>query len=203
MHQRTRRMRPCTPFVAFFRSSHHVSLRGNRRGVSHESVWDPMKYFARIFVSLASGLIFGFGLALSGMLDPTRVRGFLDIFGAWDPTLAFVLGGAVAVSAIGQIISRSMKGPALDEKFRLPDKTTVDSPLLAGSALFGIGWGLSGLCPGPAISSLTLGIPATLVFTIAMIAGVFVHDYLPKVRRDDQVGVAPIQPDGPRADDCG
>lgn len=137
-----------------------------------------MSNLARNLVSLAAGLIFGFGLALSGMLDPARVRGFLDIFGAWDPSLAFVLGGAVAVSAIGYIISRRMEGPALDLAFRLPTKTAMDAPLIIGAAVFGIGWGISGLCPGPAIASLTFGVPATIAFTIAMLVGVFAHDRL-------------------------
>lgn len=145
-----------------------------------------MSCLARHFISLVSGLIFGFGLALSGMLDPARVRGFLDIFGAWDPSLAFVLGGAVAVSSIGYFISRGMTGPALDVAFFLPTKTAIDSPLLVGAGLFGIGWGLSGLCPGPAIASLSLGISATVVFTIAMIAGVFAHDHLFIARQNRQ-----------------
>jgi uncharacterized protein len=137
-----------------------------------------MSNLARNLVSLAAGLIFGFGLALSGMLDPARVRGFLDIFGAWDPSLAFVLGGAVAVSAIGYMISRKMKAPALDVAFRLPAKTAVDAPLMIGAAVFGIGWGIAGLCPGPAIASLTFGVPAMIAFTIAMLVGVAVHDRL-------------------------
>ncbi len=145
-----------------------------------------MNLLARNLVSLASGVIFGFGLALSGMLDPARVRGFLDIFGAWDPSLAFVLGGAVAVSSIGYIISRTMTAPALDVAFHLPTTTSIDSPLLIGAGLFGIGWGISGLCPGPAIASLSLGIPATIVFTIAMIAGVAAHDHLLKARQNRQ-----------------
>lgn len=145
-----------------------------------------MNPLARYLVSLASGVIFGFGLALSGMLDPARVRGFLDIFGAWDPSLAFVLGGAVAVSSIGYLISRTMTAPALDVAFHLPTTTSIDSPLLIGAGLFGIGWGISGLCPGPAIASLSLGIPATIVFTIAMIAGVAAHDHLFKARQNRQ-----------------
>jgi uncharacterized membrane protein YedE/YeeE len=137
-----------------------------------------MSGLARNLLSLAAGLIFGFGLALSGMLDPARVRGFLDIFGAWDPSLAFVLGGAVAVSAIGYAISRTMKGPVLDAAFLLPTKAAVDAPLLIGAAVFGIGWGISGLCPGPAVASLLFCIPETVAFTIAMLVGVFVHDRL-------------------------
>jgi uncharacterized protein len=145
-----------------------------------------MSELARNLVSLAAGLIFGFGLALSGMLDPARVRGFLDIFGAWDPSLAFVLGGAVAVSAIGYVISRKMKSPALDVAFRLPTKTGVDAPLMIGAAVFGIGWGIAGLCPGPAVASLTFGLPATIAFTIAMFVGVFAHDRLFVARQPKQ-----------------
>lgn len=137
-----------------------------------------MSCLARNLLSLAAGLIFGFGLALSGMLDPARVRAFLDIFGAWDPSLAFVLGGAVAVSAIGYVISRNMKGPVLDAAFLLPTKAAVDAPLLTGAAVFGIGWGISGLCPGPAVASLLFGIPETIAFTIAMLVGVLAHDQL-------------------------
>ncbi len=137
-----------------------------------------MSGLARNLLSLAAGVIFGFGLALSGMVDPARVRGFLDIFGAWDPSLAFVLGGAVAVSAIGYAMSRNMKGPVLDVAFLLPTKAAVDAPLLIGAAVFGIGWGISGLCPGPAVASLLFGIPETVAFTIAMLVGVLVHDRL-------------------------
>lgn len=137
-----------------------------------------MRNAATNLVSLAAGLIFGLGLAISGMLDPARVRGFLDIFGAWDPSLAFVLCGAVAVSAIGYIFKRRMDGPALATSFHLPTSTRIDSPLVIGAGLFGIGWGISGLCPGPAVASLPLGIPATLVFAAAMFVGVLAHDRL-------------------------
>lgn len=137
-----------------------------------------MKNLARNLASLAAGLIFGLGLAISGMLDPARVRGFLDLFGAWDPSLIFVLGGAVAVSAIGYAASRKMERPVLDAAFRWPTRSDVDRSLIFGAALFGIGWGIAGLCPGPAIASLSLGLPAILAFTIAMLAGVLVHDRL-------------------------
>jgi len=146
-----------------------------------------MKNAARNFISLTAGLIFGLGLAISGMLDPTRVRGFLDVFSAWDPSLAFVLGGAVAVSAIGYILKRRMKGPALAASFHLPSKTRVDSPLVIGAAVFGIGWGISGLCPGPAIASLTLGLPATIAFATAMLVGVLAHDQLFAAEKTEQV----------------
>jgi uncharacterized protein len=108
-------------------------------------------------VALASGVIFGFGLSLSGMLDPARVRGFLDIAGQFDPSLAFVLAGAVAVSSAGYLISRRLRHPLLDSMFHLPVKQDIDLALVAGAAIFGVGRGMSGLCPGPAIASLALG----------------------------------------------
>ena len=130
-----------------------------------------MSAFLRLIVSLACGILFGFGLSLSGMLDPTRVRGFLDVFGPWDPSLAFVLAGAVAASFVGIQIAKRMRKPTLASSFDLPSKTRVDARLIIGSALFGIGWGISGLCPGPAIASLALGLMPTMVFTTAMLAG--------------------------------
>lgn len=132
----------------------------------------------RVLAALVSGLLFGFGLSLSGMLDPARVRGFLDVAGAWDPSLAFVLGGAVTVAAIGYRLSRRFDHPLLDERFHRPTKTAVDAPLLSGSAIFGIGWGLVGLCPGPAIASLSLGRLPTFLFVVAMLVGMVAHDRL-------------------------
>jgi len=119
---------------------------------------------ARIFVALASGVIFGFGLSLSGMLDPARVRRFLDIAGQFDPSLAFVLAGAVAVSSAGYLISRRLRHPLLDSMFHLPLKQDIDLALVAGAAIFGVGWGMSGLCQGPAIASLALGLVPSCVF---------------------------------------
>jgi uncharacterized membrane protein YedE/YeeE len=132
---------------------------------------------ARLIVAGLSGLVFGFGLALSGMLDPARVRGFLDVFGAWDPSLAFVLGGAVAAASVGVILSRRLPRPVFDKSFYLPQSRTIDGRLLGGAAIFGVGWGLSGLCPGPAVASITLGVPATMAFLVAMLAGMAIHDH--------------------------
>jgi uncharacterized membrane protein YedE/YeeE len=138
----------------------------------------------RVLAALVSGLIFGFGLSLSGMLDPARVRGFLDITGDWDPSLAFVLGGAVIVATIGYRVSRFVGRPLLDDRFFLPAKTAIDRPLIVGSAIFGVGWGLAGFCPGPAVASLALGLAPTVLFVIAMLAGMILHDRLiaPSVR---------------------
>lgn len=133
----------------------------------------------RALVALAAGVIFGFGLSLSGMLDPARVLGFLDIAsGHWDPSLMFVLGGAVLVTMPGILLQRRLARPALDRVFHLPDTSTIDPRLLAGSALFGIGWGLAGFCPGPAVSALSLGLAPVFLFVAAMAAGMFVHDRL-------------------------
>ncbi|WP_338086742.1 YeeE/YedE family protein [Lichenicoccus roseus] len=129
-------------------------------------------------MALLSGILFGLGLALSGMMDPARVLGFLDPAGSWDPTLAFVLGGAVAVSALSVMLSRRMTRPLLANRFDLPTVTRIDRPLLVGAGLFGIGWGLSGFCPGPALASLSLGLPASVVFVIAMLIGMVPHDRL-------------------------
>ncbi len=131
---------------------------------------------AQIFVALAAGLIFGFGLALSGMLNPARVQGFLDIFGNWDPSLAFVLGGAVVVAFGGVALARRMNRPAFEPAFHLPEMNRIDGRLILGSAIFGLGWGLAGFCPGPAVASLSLGIWQTALFVAAMVTGMVVHD---------------------------
>lgn len=129
----------------------------------------------KIFVALFSGILFGVGLALSGMVNPAKVVGFLDFAGDWDPTLAFVMVGALLVSipAFRWILSRPR--PILEGSFDLPKKTAVDGRLLGGAALFGVGWGLSGFCPGPAVATLTSGIPSVFVFMTAMIAGMAIY----------------------------
>lgn len=121
--------------------------------------------------ALGCGLLFGFGLSLSGMLDPARVRGFLDIFGDWDPSLAFVLGGAVIASFAGFRLSRRLGAPVLAPRYDLPTKSSMDAQLILGSAIFGVGWGMAGLCPGPAVASLSLGLLPSAFFTVAMIVG--------------------------------
>ncbi|WP_457583394.1 DUF6691 family protein [Ensifer canadensis] len=144
--------------------------------------------FLRLVATLASGVIFGVGLSLSGMLDPARVRGFLDVTRDWNPSLAFVLGGAVVVSALGVIMTRRMQSPLLDDAFHLPANRVIDRRLIFGSALFGVGWGLIGLCPGPALASLSLGLPATMLFVVAMLTGMALHDRLPRIgtRQQDE-----------------
>lgn len=131
---------------------------------------------ARILVALASGLVFGLGLSLSGMLDPARVQGFLDVFGNWDPSLAFVLGGAVVVAFLGARLAGRMSQPIFDKTFHVPTNQKIDRPLIVGSAIFGFGWGLSGFCPGPAVASLSLGLWQTVLFVAAMLVGMVAHD---------------------------
>lgn len=147
-----------------------------------------MSLARRLVPPLVSGTLFGAGLTLSGMTDPARVRSFLDVFGKWDPTLAFVMGGAVLVMAVAWRIRARMAKPLFGEKFSLPDRGDFDPQLLAGSALFGIGWGIAGLCPGPAVASLALSPTAVLPFLAAMLAGMAVHSVLPErlLRRQHQ-----------------
>lgn len=130
----------------------------------------------RIAISLACGAVFGFGLSISGMLNPARVQGFLDITGAWDPSLAFVLGGAVAVAFGGVFGIRHMTKPVFDMSFHLPSGKHIDARLIFGSTLFGIGWGLGGFCPGPAIASLSVGLLPSFIFVACMIAGMMLYD---------------------------
>ena len=132
----------------------------------------------RILPPLVSGALFGAGLVVGGMTDPARVRGFLDLFGAWDPTLVFVMGGAVIVMALAWRLQSRMIRPLFGERFSLPDRGDLDHRLIAGAALFGIGWGIAGLCPGPAVASLARAPSAVLPFVIAMLAGMALHRLL-------------------------
>ncbi|MBU6418862.1 MAG: YeeE/YedE family protein [Proteobacteria bacterium] len=122
-------------------------------------------------LALLAGALFGAGLALSGMSDPAKVRGFLDIFGAWNPTLMFVMGGALIPMGIAWRIQAKLRTPLAAERFNLPDTTKLDTKLIGGAVLFGIGWGVAGLCPGPAITDLALAPRSAFVFVLAMLAG--------------------------------
>jgi hypothetical protein len=124
-----------------------------------------------VFPGLLIGLLFGAGLTLAGMVDPARVLGFLDVAGAWDATLAFVLGAALIPSAAAYAISRRMQRPVMAEEFCIPRIRRLEGRLLAGAALFGVGWGLVGLCPGPAIAGLAFGRWQIWLFAAAMAAG--------------------------------
>jgi uncharacterized membrane protein YedE/YeeE len=138
-----------------------------------------MNLLRRYLPPLVSGVIFGAGLAIGGMTDPARVRGFLDLFGNWDPTLAFVMGGAVAVMAIAWRVREGMDRPLFGEHFSLPDRSDLDARLIAGAALFGVGWGIAGLCPGPAVAALALAPMSAVPFVLAMLAGMALHRLLP------------------------
>ena len=130
-----------------------------------------------LILALVSGTLFGSGLAISGMMDPSRVRGFLDIFGAWDPTLAFVMGGALLVMAFAWLIQRGLSKPVFASEFNLPATQTIDAKLIGGAVLFGIGWGLAGLCPGPAIGALIIAPLSAGIFVISMVAGMALHRF--------------------------
>ena len=126
--------------------------------------------------ALLSGLVFGLGLVISGMTQPEKVLGFLDVFGLWDPTLAFVMGGALAIALPGFYLARSRERPLFAPQFRWPTRNDVDAPLIGGAVLFGVGWGLVGLCPGPAIVNLATFMPQVFVFVVAMAVGMVALD---------------------------
>ena len=129
----------------------------------------------RITLALLSGALFGAGLALSGMADPMRVRAFLDLLGPWDPTLAFVMGGAMIPMALAWIVQKRLERPFAGSTFNLPETRGVDWKLALGAILFGIGWGLGGLCPGPAVASLALAPLSAAPFVLAMLVGMALH----------------------------
>ena len=128
----------------------------------------------RLITALIIGSIFGAGLAIAGMLNPSKVVGFLDVFGDWDPSLAFVMGGGVLVNAIGHRFVRTRKAPIQCATFSMPTSTKMDKPLVIGSVMFGVGWGLAGRCPGPVVASLLLNGQAMLPFFGLLIAGLLV-----------------------------
>ena len=130
--------------------------------------------------ALVSGLVFGVGMAISGMTNTERVQGFLDLFGQWDPTLAFVMGGGLLVTFIGYKFVLKNPAPLFADTFSIPTKTDIDKPLWIGAILFGIGWGLVGYCPGPALAGLSYGYTATLVFVPTMIIGLLLAKPLGK-----------------------
>ena len=129
-------------------------------------------------VALLGGLVFGVGLAMSGMTDTAKVLGFLDLFGEWVPDLAFVMGGAVCVTLLTFRFILRRPAPVLGEQFYLPASTVIDTRLLAGAAVFGIGWGIYGYCPGPALSALVYLDPKTALFVIAMLGGMAIANRL-------------------------
>lgn len=125
----------------------------------------------RFILGLTSGLVFGLGLVISGMSNPAKVLNFLDVFGAWDPSLAFVMGGASLTTFVGYRLIWRRERPLMMPRFEIPTRADIDAPLLTGAAIFGIGWGIGGFCPGPAWTALPLAAPGTLAFLPAMVVG--------------------------------
>lgn len=134
------------------------------------------------FFALLAGLLFGIGLILSGMSDPSKVLGFLDINGSWDPSLAFVLGGAVLVGLLAFPIATKRPKSILGEVMHLPTATQIDRRLVLGSIIFGVGWGLAGYCPGPAFASLAQGGLKPLIFVVAMLLGMGLFEVLERMK---------------------
>lgn len=133
---------------------------------------------AKMVAALVAGTLFGLGLAVSEMVNPAKVIGFLDVAGDWDPTLAFVLGGALLVAFPAFRLILKQRRPVFAREFELPTKKHVDARLLGGAALFGTGWGLSGFCPGPAVTAMASGLSSVLVFVAAMVAGMAVYRWV-------------------------
>ncbi|MDZ7823858.1 MAG: DUF6691 family protein [Ahrensia sp.] len=133
----------------------------------------------KILSSLFIGLVFGLGISISGMANPAKVLNFFDVFGTWDPSLAFVMGGALITTAIGyRIVFGRQSKPIFENAFQVPNNKTIDARLLLGSAGFGVGWGIAGFCPGGAIPALGLGHSETLVFMGSMIVGILIARFL-------------------------
>lgn len=131
-----------------------------------------------IIWNVAAGIIFGIGLIIAGMINPAKVQNFLDVAGTWDPSLAFVMAGAIAVTASGYWLVGKRVRPLFDPAFHWPTARDIDARLLIGAAIFGIGWGLAGLCPGPAIASLTIAREPTLAFIAALVVGIWLAAHL-------------------------
>ena len=150
----------------------------------------------RMIVALFSGALFGLGLAVSGMMNPAKVIGFLDLAGEWDPTLAFVMGGALLVTIPAFRLILGRQRPILAGDFALPAKSTLDARLLGGAALFGVGWGLSGFCPGPAVAALVTGLTPVFAFVAAMLAGMVLYAWVFERPDRGDVRTKPANPQG-------
>jgi len=136
-----------------------------------------------VLASLLSGLVFGLGLIVSGMANPAKVLGFLDLAGHWDPSLAFVMAGAIAVGTVAFMVANRRAASLLGAPMRLPSSRLIDRRLVGGSLLFGVGWGIAGFCPGPALVSLGMGEVKAVVFIAAMLAGMALFELLELRRR--------------------
>ena len=136
-----------------------------------------------VLTSLLAGLVFGLGLIVSGMANPAKVLGFLDLAGRWDPSLALVMAGAIAVGSVAFLLVKNRPRSLLGAEMKLPTASHIDRRLVVGSALFGMGWGIAGFCPGPGLVALGMGESKALVFVAAMLAGMVVFELLEKRRQ--------------------
>ncbi len=137
----------------------------------------------QIFMALLAGLIFGIGLIVSGMANPAKVIGFLDLRGNWDPSLAFVMGGAICVGLVAFSAAAKRSKTLLGEPLRLPQAKHIDKRLVFGGLAFGVGWGLAGYCPGPALATLVIGNSKTIIFVTAMVLGMALFELLERYSR--------------------
>jgi uncharacterized membrane protein YedE/YeeE len=147
-------------------------------------------FMMSIFTSLLAGLVFGLGLIVSGMANPAKVLGFLDLGGLWDPSLAFVMGGAIAVGSIAFAVGRKRTLSLLGADMKLPTARGIDRRLVLGSVLFGIGWGVAGICPGPGLVLIGMGELKALVFVIAMLVGMGIFELLERRKQAAMQGKA-------------
>jgi uncharacterized protein len=138
----------------------------------------------RILGALAIGLLFGAGVSVSGMINPAKVLGFLDFAGNWDPTLGLVMLGALIAAVPGYALVRRLDAPLTEQRFQIPTARHIDVPLVAGALMFGVGWGLVGFCPGPAIAAVATGLQDVLIFFAAMVAGMGLFRVFDVLRRD-------------------
>jgi uncharacterized membrane protein YedE/YeeE len=152
---------------------------------------------SRTLVALFAGTLFGLGLAVSGMMNPAKVVGFLDVAGGWDPTLAFVMGGALLVTIPAFRVILNRPRPVLAGGFDLPTESTLDARLLGGAGLVGVGWGLSGFCPGPAVAALTTGLAPVFAFVAAMMAGMVLYTWVFERPDRGRVSAEPAGSKGP------
>lgn len=136
----------------------------------------------QLLVSFISGITFAVGLSISGMTKPSKVQGFLDIFGQWDYSLAFVMVGGILVHTIAYLIKKKTSKPMLNPDYQVPNNKTIDKNLILGGVLFGMGWGLAGFCPGPGITALASGALEPLIFVVSMTVGMFAFDLFQKVQ---------------------
>lgn len=136
----------------------------------------------RLIITYFIGLIFGVGIMISGMANPAKVINFFDVAGTWDPSLIFVMGGALVITFLGYRFVLPRSKPLMDVSFHLPTKRSLDGRLIGGSALFGVGWGIAGFCPGGALPALGTGLPSVFLFTAALLAGIFLAKFIMKLR---------------------